>query len=79
MIFDINLGGNFRCKARMVSGGHTMKTPSSVTYSYVVLRDLVQIMLIIAALNDLDLQAVDTENAYLTAPYHDKIWTRAGP
>ena len=39
----------------MVSGGHTTKTPSSVTYISVVLQDLVDIMLMIAALNDLDL------------------------
>ena len=36
-------------------------------------------MLMIAALNDLELQAADIENAYLTAPFHEKIWTRAGP
>ena len=68
MIFDIKLGENFRPKARMVAGGHTMKTPSSITYIYVVLRDSVQIMLMIEALNDLDLQSEDIENAYLTAP-----------
>ena len=68
MIFDIKLCENFRRKARMVAGGHTMNTPSSVTYSSVVLQDLVIIMLMIAALNNLDLQAADIENAYLTAP-----------
>ena len=69
MIFDIKLGENFRRKARMVSGGHTTKTPSSVTYSSMVLQDLVRIMIMIAALNNLDLKAADIENAYLTAPY----------
>ena len=33
----------------------------------------------IAALNDLYLQAADIENTYLTAPFRDKICTRAGP
>ena len=33
----------------------------------------------IAALNNLDLQAANIENAYLTAPCREKIWTRAGP
>ena len=79
MIFNIKLGENFRRKAIMVSGGHTTKTTSSVTYSSVVSRYLVQIMLMIAALNDLDLQDADIENTYLTAPCREKIWTRSGP
>ena len=36
-------------------------------------------MLMIAALNDLDLQAADIKNAYMTSPYRKKIWTIAGP
>ena len=36
-------------------------------------------MLMIAALNDLDLQAADTENAYLTTPFREKIWKISGP
>ena len=78
MIFDIKVGDKFRCKARMVAGGHTMKTPRSVTYSSMVSRYLVRIMFMIAALNNLDLQAAEIENAYLTAPCRKKIWTRAG-
>ena len=79
MIFYIKLGKNFQRKARMVAGGHTTKTHSSVTYSSVVSRDAVQIMLKIAALNGLDLQVADTRNAYLTTHFREKIWTRAGP
>ena len=79
MIFEIKIGENFQRKARMVAGVHTMKTPSSITYIYVVLRDSVQIMLMIEALNDLDLQDADIENTYLTAPCREKIWTRSGP
>ena len=79
MIFDIKLGENFRHKARMVAGGTTTKTPSSITYIYVVSRYLVRIMLMIAALDDLDLQAADIKNAYMTGPCREKIWTRAGP
>ena len=78
MIFYIKLGENFRGKARMVDGGHTTKTPSSVTYSSVVLLHLVRILLMIAALNDIDLQAADIKNAYLTIPCRENIWTRAG-
>ena len=78
MIFDNKIGENFRRKARMVAGSHTTKTPSSVTYSYVVSRDSVRIMLMKAALNDIDLQAADIENAYLNAHFRNNIWTRAG-
>ena len=79
MIFDIELGENFQRKSRMVAGGRTTKTPSSVTYSSMVLQYLVRIMLMIAALKNLDLQAADIENVYPTASCRKKIWTRAGP
>ena len=78
MIFDIKLGENFRRKARLVADGHKTSTPASVTYSSVVSRDSVRICLLIAALNDLDLQSGDIENAYLTAPCRERMWTRAG-
>ena len=78
MIFDIKLGENFRRKARMVAGGHKTKPPNSVTYSSVVSRDSVRICLLIAALNELDIQSADIENAYLTAPCRERVWTRAG-
>ena len=79
LIFDIKLGENFRRKARLVAGGHTTKTPSSLTYASVVSRDSVRIALTIAALNDLDILACDIQNAYLTAPCREKIFTKAGP
>ena len=67
MIFDIRLDGLIR-KARLVAGGHTTETPASVTYSSVVSRDSVRIAFFIAALNELDVLAVDIGNAYLNAP-----------
>ena len=72
MIFDIKLGESFRCKSRIVSGGYTTKTPSSVTYSSMIFRYSVQVMLMVAALNFLDLQAADIENSYLTSPCRKK-------
>jgi hypothetical protein len=78
IIFDIKLGENFRRKARLVADGHKTEPPSSVTYSSVVSRDSVRICLLIAALNDLDLQAADVQNAYLLAPCREKIWVKAG-
>ena len=79
IIFDIKLGENFRRKARYVADGHKTDTPSHITYSSVVSRDSVRIMLLIAALNELDILSGDIENAYLTAPCREKCWTIAGP
>ena len=41
-------------------------------------RDSVRICLLLAALNDLDLLAADIENAYLTTPCQEKVWTIGG-
>ena len=79
MIFDVKMGENFRHKARFVTGGHTTKTPMSLTYSSVVSRDSVRIILLTVALNGLQVMACDIQNAYLTANCHEKIWTYAGP
>ena len=73
------MGENFRPKACMVVGGHKTETPTTLTYSSVVSRDSVRIALLIAALNDLDILSCDIQNAYLTAPYREKICTVAGP
>jgi hypothetical protein len=35
MIFDINME-DFRCKARLVAGGHMTKAPATITYASVV-------------------------------------------
>ena len=78
IIFDIKLGEGFRRKARFVGDGHKTKPPSSITYSSVVSRDSVRIMLLVAALNNLDIQGADIENAYLTAPCREKVWMRGG-
>ena len=63
----------------MVAGGHMTTSPSSITYSSVVSRDRVRISLTIAALNGLSILGCDIQNAYLTAPCREKIWTTAGP
>ena len=79
MIFDVKMGENFRRKARFVTGGHTTETPMSLTYSSVVSRDSVRIILLTAALNGLQVMACDIQNAYLTTNCHEKIWTYVGP
>ena len=78
MIFDIKMDGEFTRKARLVAGGHTTETPTSITYSSVVSRESVRIAFLVAALNDLDIFAADIGNAYLNAPCREKIWTVAG-
>ena len=78
MIFDIKMNENFRRKARMVAGGHMTETPTSITYLSVVSHDSIRILLTIAALNGLDVLALNIQNIYLTAPCQEKIWTRAG-
>ena len=52
MVFDIKLGENFRRKARYCANGHKTDTPKAITYSSVVSRDSVRILLLLAALNN---------------------------
>ena len=78
MVFDVKLGENFRRKARLCADGHKTDAPSSITYSTVVSRDSVRIILLIAALNKLDVFSGDIQNAYLTAPNREKVYIRAG-
>ena len=70
MIFDIKLGKKIRHKARLVTGENKKNAPNSITYISVVSQDSVRIFLLVAELNDLDLQSADIENDYLqyTAP-----------
>jgi hypothetical protein len=63
----------------MVAGGHMTEAPKTLTYASVVSRESVCIVLTMAALNDLEVKAADIQNAYLTAPVSEKIWTRLGP
>jgi hypothetical protein len=72
MVFDVKM--DFTRKARFVAGGHTTSAPTSITYSSVVSRDSVRILLTIAALNAYDVFACDVNNAYLNAPCREKIW-----
>ena len=79
MVFDVRMGENFRRKARFVAGGHTTETPSTLTYLSIVSRDSVRIILLVVALNGLNIMACDIQNAYLTADCREKIWTIARP
>jgi len=77
IVFDIKMDGTR--KARYVAGGHLAEPlPSSITYSTVVARDSIRILLVIAALNDLDILATDLQNAYLSAKPRERVWFIAG-
>ena len=78
MVFDIKIE-DFQRKARFVAGGHMTEPPATLTYASVVSRETVRIALTIAALNDLEVKAGDIQNAYLTAPITERVWTVLGP
>ncbi len=78
MVFDIKME-DFRCKARLVAGGHMTGAPATITYASVVSRETVCLALTIAALNDLEVKVGDVLNAYITAPVKEKVWTVLGP
>ena len=75
MIFYINMGKVFRRKAFMVAGVHTIEAPALLTYSSVVSRDSVRIVLTISALNVLKVLACNIQNAFLTAKCKEKCYT----
>ncbi len=78
MVFDIKME-DFTRKARLVAGWHMTDAPSTITYPSVVSCETVQINLLMAALNDLEVKIGDVLNAYVTAPVTEKIWTVLGP
>ena len=62
----------------MVDKGSTTEAPSSLTYSSVLSRDSVRIPFLVAELNDLDVMDFNVGNAYLNAPFREKIWFVTG-
>ena len=78
IIWDVKME-DFRRKARLVAGGHMTTAPAAITYASVVSRESVRIALTLAALNGLEVKVGDVENAYITAPVREKIWTTLGP
>jgi hypothetical protein len=77
MIFDMNMEDLCR-NARFVAGGHTTDAPHMMTYASVFSRESARIALTLATLHDLDVMMGDIENAYLTAPITEKVWTVLG-
>ena len=70
---------NFRHDSRLVAVGHTTKAPANITYASIVSRETVRIALMIATLNDLEVNSGNILNAYVQAPLTEKVWTMLGP
>ena len=64
---------------RLVAGGNVTETPTCMTYSSVLSREYVGIAPTLASLNELEVNTVDVNNAYITAPITEKVWTTLGP
>ena len=76
MIFDIKM--DYTRKARLVAGGHVTDPPATITYSSVVSRESVRIILLYAIVNDLNILTADVGNAYLNAKTTEKYYVIAG-
>ena len=76
-IFDIKM--DLTRKFRLVADGHKTEIPKDSVYSSVVSRDSVRLFFMLAALNDLNILSADIQNAYLSAPTKERLWTKAGP
>jgi Reverse transcriptase (RNA-dependent DNA polymerase) len=77
LVFDIKHDG--RHKARLVADGHLTDIPIDSVYSGVVSLRGFRLVLFLAELNDLQLWATDTGNAYLEAYTTEKVYIKAGP
>ena len=77
MVFDIKIEDFWR-KDRYVAVGHATVSPPKLTYASVVSQESVCITLKLYTLNDMEVKTYDIQNAYLTAPCSEKIWTTFG-
>jgi hypothetical protein len=76
IVWDVKM--DFTRKARYVAGGHWTDPPKVLTYSSVVSHESVRIAMLVAGLNDLDIQMADIGKAYLNAPTTKKCYVIAG-
>eukprot|EP00957_Ditylum_brightwellii_P163261 12431085-Ditylum_brightwellii.AAC.1 len=75
MIFDVKY--DLRRKARFLVGGHIIDSSGHTTYSSTIKDLSVQLMLLIAVMNDLGFMAGDIGNTFCTAQYAEKTWSVA--
>ena len=77
-VFDVK--HDLRHKARLVAGGHlTTPLPKETTYSSVASLRSMRLVMFIAEMNGLQLNAGDVGNAYLEAYTKEKVCFYAGP
>ena len=55
------------------------ETPATMTYDSIVYSFSVRLDMIITALNALEVKCGYVENAYITAPITEKVWSILGP
>ena len=77
MSFDVKME-YFHLKDRLVAGGNVIEPPATITYSMVFSMETASIALALADLNDFIIKVTDIQNAYITAPVTEKIWTNLG-
>jgi hypothetical protein len=77
MVFDVKME-DFKCKARLIAGGHKTDAPATITYASVISHETVSIALMLVALNNLQVKVGDVLNAYITTPCQEKVWTTLG-
>ena len=70
---------DFCRKACLVAGGYMTNAPPMITFASMVSHEMLRIALMLAGLNELQVKVSDIENAYITAPCTEKIWTVLGP
>ena len=75
LLFEVKLNENFRRKARFIANGHRIKSPKSFSYSTVVSHDSVRIIVILAALNNLQVISCNIENVYIATPCRESYIT----
>jgi hypothetical protein len=69
---------DFTRKVRYVAGGHWTNPPKALTYLSVVSRESMGVAMLVAGLNELDIQMIDIGNAYLNAPTTEKCYVIVG-
>jgi hypothetical protein len=73
-VFDIKM--DLTRKERLVARGSMTEPTKEETFASVVSRDTVRLFFLLDALNDVELLSCDIQNAYLSAPNKEKVWTK---